>query len=254
MSETLYLKANTQDIADYVIFSGDPRRVEKIVGKLENARQIAVAREFHTYTGNYQGMGVTISSTGIGGPSAAIAVEEMAVCGMKVAIRLGTTMGLRSDMLGRLVIPVGAMGMDGTRQTYVENGYPAIADFELLNCMNQSAEAHKLAYENGVVCSCDGYYSQMKESKLSRKLGLDVSGKIDELKKKNICGIDMESSTVLTLCRLLEVKACVVTLTTVLENLTAQMDADFRRQAEENDLIQVVLDGILRYHERVGAK
>ena len=250
MEQTLYLKSTDKDISKYVVFSGDPRRVEKIITFMDDVKKIAVSREYHSYTGYYKGVKITISSTGIGGPSAAIALEEMYECGMEVAIRLGTVMGLRDDLLGKFIIPVAAMREDGTTTTYVKKSYPAVADFELLGYMNKSAKENGFGYDNSIICSYDGFYSQMRESKLSNKLQIPIVEDIAELKKYNVGGIDMESSTVLTLTNLMCMKNTRVTMTTVLENLKDLLRDGNRTKAEEEDLVKVVLDGIVLYDQK----
>lgn len=242
---TLYLQTSKEDISKYVIFSGDPGRVKKIISYMDDVVEIACNREFNTYTGFYKGVKMTVTSTGIGGPSAAIAMEEMYECGMEVAVRLGTIMGLK-DNLGQVVIPTGCMKLESTSKTYVDACYPAVADFDLLSCMNESVKKNGLVHDNPVICSMDGFYSEMRESRLSQKMGTDIKGKIESLKKYNIGGIDMESGVILTLANLMDIKGCVVTMTTVLENLKDYLKGDNRIKAEE-DLIKVVLDGIQIY-------
>lgn len=252
MSNTLYMKCDHGDIAQYVIFSGDPKRVEEIIKHLRQVRQVSIQREFHTYTGYYEDMRVTVTSTGIGGPSAAIALEEMYDCNMKVAVRLGTVMGLQDDMLGSLMIPYGAMRCDGTADTYVARGYPAIADNELVDLMVQSARNAGIGYVNGLMASCDGFYTQMKNAGLAEKIGIDSKKTIDDLKRIGIKALDMESASMLTIARLMDVKACVVTMTTVLEGVKSALHGETRKRAENEDLARVVLDGLLAYHRKHG--
>lgn len=244
MEKTLYLQASEKDISKYVIFSGDPGRVKQVVKHLENVREIAVNREFNTFTGTYKGVDITVTSTGIGGPSAAIAIEEMYTCGMEVAVRLGTVMGLQDDLLGKFIIPNAVMRDDGTSKSYVRESYPAVADFELVSVMNESVIKNNLKYVNKPMCSLDGFYVEMKESRLSKQMGRDLNKRINEVKNYNIVGIDMESATLLTLTNLMGIKGCVVTMTTVLENLKDYLKGDVRTKAEE-DLVKVVLDGIV---------
>ncbi|MEG1992166.1 MAG: uridine phosphorylase, partial [Acetivibrio sp.] len=130
---TLYMGAEKETIADYVIFSGDPWRVELLKQYLEEPQKVAFLREFNTYTGTYKGVRISVTSTGIGAPSAAIAMEEMYEAGMKVAVRMGTVMALQDDMLGKFIIPIAAMRREATSKTYVEESYPAVADIELVN-------------------------------------------------------------------------------------------------------------------------
>ena len=183
-TKTLYLEASSKNVAPYVILSGDPRRVEKIIPLLDDCEEVAVNREFHTYTGNYNGMPVTVSSTGIGGPSAAIAIEELFEAGVQVVVRLGTVMGL--NRLGSFFVPIAAVRKDGTSDAYVDPGYPAVADFELVQHMRRSVINHQGSVESGIIYSSQGYYTQMKESALSKRMDVDVPGFIDSLHRLNV--------------------------------------------------------------------
>jgi uridine phosphorylase len=244
---TLYLGADTSTVAPYVIFSGDPWRVEVLKKYLDNPQHVAFKREFNTYTGTYKGVPVTATSTGIGAPSAAIAMEEMYESGMKVAVRMGTVMGLQDEMLGHFIIPIAAMRRESTSKTYVEESYPAVADIDLVNTMNQTAVDFGKKYFNGINCTMDGFYSHMHDSKFSKEHGTDMSKTFEELKKLHISGVDMESACMLTLGRLMGVKTCIVTMTTVLENLKETLQGQERTDAEDL-LCRVVLEGIYRYH------
>lgn len=245
---TLYLKASKEEISKYVIFSGDPWRVEMLQKLLDDPKHIAFNREFNTYTGTYKGIPITISSTGIGAPSAAIAMEELYECGMEVAVRMGTIMGLKDGMLGKLLIPNGAMRMESTSDTYVPKSFPAVASLDLVNCMNKSVLQNNRQYINGITCTMDGFYSQMRESRLSKKMETDILNTFDEVEKYNISGVDMETSCMLVLGSLMNIKVCSVTMTTVLRNLKEVLEGDDRLKAEQ-DLCKIVLDGIAIYDE-----
>lgn len=250
--KSLYLKAD-ESIAPYVIFSGDPWRVEVLAKYLENAEHVAFSREFNTYTGEYRGMPVTVTSTGIGAPSAAIAMEEMYACGMKVAVRMGTVMSLKDELLGQFIIPSAAMREEGTSKTYVPEGYPAVSDIGLIDCMNRTVAEHGKGYYNGINCTMDGFYSQMKESRLSKERGVEISDTFARLKRLGIAGIDMESSCILTLASLMGVRACIVTLVTVLENLKDELRGQERTDAEDL-LCRVVLEGLYKLHQEGAQK
>ena len=244
---TLYLGADTSTVAPYVLFSGDPFRVEVLQKYLDNPQHIAFKREFNTYTGSYKGVPITVTSTGIGAPSAAIAMEEMYEAGMKVAVRMGTVMALQDDMLGHFIIPIAAMRRESTSKTYVEESYPAVADIELVNLMNQTVTDFGKRYLNGINCTMDGFYSKLHDSKFSKECGIDMSETFEELKKLHVTGIDMESACMLTLGRLMGVKTCIVTMATVLENLKKALAGQDRVDAEDL-LCRVVLEGLYRYH------
>ena len=247
---TLYLGAEETTVSPYVIFSGDPWRVEVLKKYLGNPQHVAFQREFNTYTGTYKGMRITVTSTGIGAPSAAIAMEEMYEAGMKVAVRMGTVMSLQDDMLGHFIIPVAAMRRDGTSKTYVEESYPAAADIDLVNVMNATVTSFGKRYLNGINCTMDGFYSQMHDSRFSRENSIDMNRTYEELKRLHVTGIDMESACMLTLGRLMGVKTCVVTMATVLENLKEVLKGQDRVDAEDL-LCRVVLEGIYRYYTSV---
>lgn len=244
---TLYLGVEQSNVAPYVIFSGDPWRVDVLKKYLDEPEHIAFKREFNTYTGMYKGMPVTVTSTGIGAPSAAIAMEEMYEAGMKVALRMGTVMSLQDDMLGHFIIPIAAMRREGTSKTYVEESYPAVADIDLVNIMNSTVLSYGKRYLNGINCTMDGFYSQMHDSRFSKESGIDMLGTFEELKKLYVTGIDMESACMLTLGRLMGVKTCVLTIATVLENLKEVLTGQDRIDAEDL-LCRVALEGLFRYH------
>ena len=243
---TLYMKATREQIAPNVIFSGDPWRVEMLKKYLDNPQKIGFFREYNTYTGTYKGVAITITSTGIGAPSAAIAMEEMYECGMEVAVRMGTVMGLKDDLLGKFVIPIGAMRRESTSASYVDGSYPAVADLELLNTMNETVLKMGASYVNGINCTYDGFYSKMHDSKFSQEQQGDKTEIFTELKSLGVTGIDMESSCMLTLGRLMNVKTCIVTMTTVLENLKDSLQGQARTDAEDL-LCRTVLEGVYNY-------
>lgn len=245
---TLYMGASCDTIAPNVIFSGDPWRVDLLKKYLDEPKHVAFLREFNTYTGTYKGVPITVTSTGIGAPSAAIAMEEMYEAGMKVAVRMGTAMALEDDMLGNFIIPIASMRREATSKTYVDESYPAVADLDLVNVMNETVLQMGSSYRNGISCTMDGFYSEMHDSKFSLECKRDMSPVFEELKKLKVIGIDMESSCLLTIGRLMGVKTCVVTMATVLENLKEVLKGQDRKDAEDL-LCRTVLEGICNYYK-----
>lgn len=243
---SLYMGGTPETISRYVLFSGDPWRVNVLKQYLEEPQQVAFMREFNTYTGLYKGERITVTSTGIGAPSAAIAMEEMYECGMEVAVRMGTVMSLQDDMLGHFIIPLGSMRRESTSKTYVEESYPAVADLELLNILNQTAADFGKRSLNGISCTMDGFYSQMHDSRFSKEWGRDMAPVFEELKAMHVTGIDMESACMLTVGRLMGVKTAVITMVTVLENLKEVLKGQERTDAEDL-LCRAALEGIWRY-------
>jgi len=239
--------ADQSNIAPYVLFSGDPWRVEMVKKYLEKPEKIAFMREFNTYTGKYKGIDITVTSTGIGAPSAAIAMEEMYEAGMEVAVRMGTAMSMQDQTLGDFLIPSAALRREGTSQTYVDLSYPAVADLELVNVMNETVAGLGKRYINGLNCTMDGFYSRMHDSKFSMEWGRDMSDTYSEMRRMGVAGIDMESSCMLTLGRLMGVKTCILTIVTVLENLKEVLTGQDRTDAEDI-LCRAALEGVWRYH------
>ena len=140
------------EVGRYVILPGDPKRCKKIAAYLEEPQLIADSREFVTYTGFLDGEKVSVTSTGIGGPSAAIAMEELVACGADTFIRVGTCGGIDINVKsGDLVIGTGAIRMEGTSKEYAPIEYPAIADLEIINALVEAAENLGFPYHTGVV-------------------------------------------------------------------------------------------------------
>lgn len=156
------------EVGKYVILPGDPFRVPKIAEYIDGAVQVAHNREFNVYTGTLDGEKVTVCSTGIGGPSAAIAVEELVKCGAHTFIRIGTCGGMNEKVsAGDLIIATAAVRGEGTSYEYMPTGYPAAADFEVIAALAKAAESLSdgrkgNTWHAGVVHSKDSFYGQVE--------------------------------------------------------------------------------------------
>lgn len=149
------------DIGKYVIMPGDPKRCKKIAEHFDNARLVADVREFTTYTGSLEGVPVSVTSTGIGGPSASIAIEELAKCGAHTFIRIGTCGGMQENVLGGdVVIATGAVRMEGTSREFAPLEYPAIPDFNVATALVNVADEMKVRHHVGVVQCKDSFFGQ----------------------------------------------------------------------------------------------
>ncbi len=161
-----HLQVTAEQIGKYVILPGDPGRVPKIAAYLEHAEQVASNREYNTYTGTLNSEKVSVVSTGIGGPSAAIAVEELIKCGAHTFIRVGTSGGINRKVIGGdLLIASAAVRAEGTSKEYLPSDYPAAADFTVLKALDQAAaelseDADGKRYHVGVVQSKDSFYGE----------------------------------------------------------------------------------------------
>lgn len=152
---------NANDIGKYVLLPGDPGRCEKIASFFENPVKVASNREFTTYTGMLRGERVSVTSTGIGGPSAAIALEELVKSGADTFIRIGTCGGMQDEVMsGDIVVATGAVRMEGTSREYAPVEYPAVADFEVTEALVRAAGRQNLRIHAGVVQSKDSFFGQ----------------------------------------------------------------------------------------------
>ncbi len=149
------------DVARYVLLPGDPGRVPRIAEYLDEAEKIAENREYRTYTGKYKGIPVSVVSTGIGCPSAAIAIEELIKIGADTFIRVGTAGSLQPDIsLGDLVISTGSVREEGTTKQYVPEIYPAVADIEVTSALKQAAVNLGYPHHLGISHCKDAFYSE----------------------------------------------------------------------------------------------
>ena len=149
------------DIGKYVIMPGDPKRCEKIAKYFDNAKLVADVREYTTYTGTLDGVAVSVTSTGIGGPSASIAIDELSKCGAHTFIRIGTCGGMQEDVMGGdVVIATGAVRMEGTSKEFAPIEYPAVPDLNVTNALVAAAEEQNVPHHVGVVQCKDSFFGQ----------------------------------------------------------------------------------------------
>ena len=162
-----HLKIRNGDVGRYVILPGDPGRVPLIAEYLDNAVQIACNREYNVYTGFLDGVKVSVCSTGIGGPSAAIAVEELIESGADTFIRVGTSGGINLKVVGGdLLVASAAVRSEGTSHEYIPDGYPAVADFEVTRALKDAGDELSTDEDGnrchvGVVHCKDNFYGEI---------------------------------------------------------------------------------------------
>lgn len=156
-----HLAIKKGDVGRYVILPGDPKRCAMIAQYFDNASLVADSREFVTYTGYLEGEKVSVTSTGIGGPSASIAMEELVKCGADTFIRVGTCGGMDTKVKGGdIVVATGAIRMEGTSKEYAPIEFPAVADIEVTNALIQAAKNLGNSYHAGIVECKDSFYGQ----------------------------------------------------------------------------------------------
>jgi uridine phosphorylase len=208
---THHLKCAMGDVGKYVILPGDPGRVPKIAAYLNNAVHINTYREYVTYTGTLEGVKVSVTSTGIGGPSASIAMEELVQLGADTFIRVGTCGGIDSSLLpGDLIIPTGAIRKDGTGREYIPIEFPAVADHGLVCELDEAATRLRNCHHLGVVECKDSYYSQHDPDRMP--VSYELHQKWEAWKKAGALGSEMESATLYIVASTLRVRCATVLL------------------------------------------
>jgi uridine phosphorylase len=210
MIPQIYHLAITQNIsAKYAILPGDPGRVEKIASYLKNSVKLAQNREFTTFSGELEGETVLVTSTGIGGPSASIAMEELVALGVKRFIRVGTCGGISTKVLsGDIVIPTGAIRMEGTSKEYLPIEFPAVPSFEIVTALFQAAKFLNHNYHMGVIQSKDSFYGQHEPERMP--VGAELQYKWNAWKMAGTLASEMECAALFTVAACLKVQVAAV--------------------------------------------
>jgi len=220
MKKMHHLQIEPGQIGEFVIIPGDPGRCHLIAEHFENPQLIAQSREYVTYTGKYKGLTTSVTSTGMGCPSAAIALEELIMSGAKYLVRLGTTGALQKNInLGDIIIPTSAVRLEGTSVEYIPIEFPAIADIDVIDALIRATREKNLKFHTGIIMSHDAFYKGT------------VFADPDFLKREqvwidsNVLSVENESSALFTIGYLRKVKVGTI-LTTVANHLTREVIAD----------------------------
>ena len=201
-----HIAAGVGEIGGYCLLPGDPGRCEKIAAYLDGAYHLCSNREYNIWCGTLCGELVTVCSTGIGGPSTAIAVEELTACGAHTFIRIGTCGGIALPVqAGDIVIATGAVRQDGTSKEYAPIEFPAVASADVLFSLVSAAKENKLAYHTGVVQSKDSFYGQHSPHRMATES--EILAKWEAWKRLGVLASEMEASTLFTVAANLGVSA-----------------------------------------------
>ncbi|MEI0445736.1 nucleoside phosphorylase [Brachyspira intermedia] len=189
-----HLKLKKGDVGRYVIMPGDPKRCVKIAKRFDDAKLIADYREYATYTGYINGVKVSTTSHGIGGPSTAIALEELIKVGADTFIRVGTCGGMNIDVLpGDVVIVNGAIKGGGTMDNYIPKEFPCVPNIDVLEAMIEGANKVKTRTHVGVVQCKDAFYAQHAPESMA--VDKELLYKWDSYIKAGCLASEMESAT-----------------------------------------------------------
>lgn len=190
-----HIRCDEGDVAEYVLLPGDPGRVPVIAGHLDDARHVASSREYTTYTGTLDGTPVTITSTGIGGPSTAIAIEELVQLGARTLIRIGTCGAIHPDAhVGELIIATGAVRDDGTTRQYAPIAHPAVASSDVVHALHDAASSRGFKHHVGVVHTTDSFYAQHEPDRMP--IATKLTSRHATLRSLGVLCSEMETATV----------------------------------------------------------
>lgn len=200
-----HLQIRRGDVGRYVILPGDPKRCQKIAEHFDDAKLVADSREFVTYTGYLDGEKVSVTSTGIGGPSASIAMEELVRCGADTFIRVGTCGGIDLEVKGGdIVVATGAVRMEGTSREYAPIEYPAVADLDVVNALVASSKELGYTYHIGVVQCKDAFYGQHEPDRMP--VSYELMNKWEAWKRMGCKASEMESAALFIVAAHLRVR------------------------------------------------
>ena len=184
-----HLRVDEGDVRDLALLPGDPGRVERIAAQCDRAEQLASNREYHLVDAAYDGVPLTICSTGVGSPSAAIALEELAAVGVETVIRPGTTGALQAGIeIGDMVVATAAAKEEGTTKRYERVEYPAAADFGVVRALVDASEANDEAVHVGSVVTDDAFYAETEEY-------------VADWEAAGLLAVEMEAAALFTLAR-----------------------------------------------------
>ncbi len=188
--------------ATLAILPGDPGRVERIASGFDEPSFLTATREFTSWLGTLGGEPVVACSTGIGGPSTSIAVEELAQLGVRTFLRVGTTGAIQPHIApGSLVITSGAVRLDGASHHFAPPEYPAVADFECTRALVDAAEQRDLPHFVGITASADTFYpGQERYDTVAGRVVRRFRGSLSEWQELGVLNYEMESSTLFTMC------------------------------------------------------
>ena len=245
-----YLGTTPSQVADRALLVGDRGRIERIAQRLDQPRFLNDDRALWTVTGEFEGVPVTAAAFGMGAPIATVVLHELSSIGVRAFLRLGTVMRFDAAGLGEMLLAEGAIRGESTSGTYVPDGYPAVADFELQALIRDELERSGERWSAGIYATYDGFYTDMLA--LRDRDRERVAAQVADLRELGVVGQDMETSAILAVARALGDRAASLCLATVAWENAEKMDNESRGAAEER-LVDIGLRALTRLtlHEPV---
>ncbi len=238
----MHLAVTKSQIGQYVFLPGSVERASLIAGYFENPIKIAHNREFLTYTGTLEGVPVTVTSTGIGGPSAAIAVEELCECGAHTMMRIGSCASTSPNVrIGDVVIPNGAVRMEGTGTHYLPIEFPAVPDFGMVKALEAAAIKLGFPYNIGVTITKDSFYTEVSPE--TKPVYYELKEKWDAYQAGGATNTSMECSLLFLAAASLGVRMSSVMINATEFETYTNDDKDYPRDWEHR-AIQVGIEAM----------
>lgn len=235
--------------SEYVILPGDPGRVEKTAKLIDTqAKPLASNREYTSYLATLNGKKILICSTGIGGPSVSIALEELASLGLKYFFRIGTTGAIQPHIkVPSLIVTTGAVRLDGASTHYAPIEYPAVADINIVNSLIAGAKATESPCHVGITASSDTFYpGQERYDTFTGYVPKKFQNTFEEWKKLKVLNYEMESATLLTIINTFGLHAGCISSVIVNRNKEETINDSILAESEHN--LAVAIKGALEYH------
>ena len=207
MSERKYhVGLTAEEVGRYVLVPGDPARTAVIAPFLDGAREVAFSREYRTFTGSVAGTPVSAISSGMGGPSVAIGVEELVELGVHTFVRVGTCGATQPGIkMGDLIIATAAVRTEGTADGYVPKEFPAVADYDVVTALLESAREAGARHHRGIIRAVDSLYSDLKPDTMPD--GPRIRAELEMWARAGVIANDMESSTLFVVASLRKARA-----------------------------------------------
>ena len=239
-----HIGAKRGEIGEYCILPGDPARCEKIASLLDSPVHLCANREYNIWNGYLLGNLVTVCSTGIGGPSTAIAVEELYACGARTMIRVGTCGGISTKVCsGDIVIANGAVRQDGTSLEYAPAIFPAVPSADVLFALDSAAKNLSFSHHTGVVQSKDSFYGQHSPSRMPTEK--ELLEKWEAWKRLGVLASEMEAATLFTVGASLGISTGAVFLTVWnQERYLLGLESDEKEQHDTHRAILTAIEAI----------
>jgi len=228
----MHLNITRNQIGQYVFLPGSVERAAKIANYFDNPVKVAHNREFLTYTGTLSGVPVTVTSTGIGGPSSAIAVEELFECGAHTMMRIGSCASTSPKVkIGDVIIPNGAVRMEGTGLHYLPEEFPAVPDFNMVKELEAAAIRLDIPYNVGVTISKDSFYTETSPE--TKPVYYELKNKWASYEKGGATNSSMECATLFLVAASLGIRMSSVMISATNYKSYSNDDKDYPREWED---------------------